>query len=369
MRVTFVTSSLACGGSEASMVTLANALVERGWSITVLLGEAPGAAHFFNLDRRVTCVELGFVPRGSFFARFGTYARGLLSLRRAILKSSPDVVVSFLDWINSFVVVALLGSGIRTVVSQRAPLQFEPLNWFWRGMRHLTYPAAAGFVSVVPDSLSDETAKPHQIQAVIPGPIASPRNVKPLAASNVNGAFRIVAVGRLHHQKGFDLLIDAYAMLVPDIPASSLWIFGEGALRAQLEKKVATLNLGSRSFLPGPISDPYAELAQADLFVLSSRFEGYPRALAEAMMMGLPVVSFDCPGAPGSMIVHEHNGLLVPMGDTRSLAQAILRLARDPALRRKLGENARAVSHQCGVPAAVDAWITVLQGVVTGHRL
>src|SRR3989337_2116886 len=106
---------------------------------------------------------------------------------------------------------------------------------------------------------------------------------------------RIVAVGRLEHQKGFDLLLHAFARIAPEWPEASLTIFGEGPLRGMLEEQVKQQNIFGRAFFPGVSKTPGSWIQCANIFVLSSRFEGFPNVLVEAMTAGLPVVAFDCP--------------------------------------------------------------------------
>jgi glycosyltransferase involved in cell wall biosynthesis len=159
-------------------------------------------------------------------------------------------------------------------------------------------------------------------------------------------ARRILGAGRLNQQKGFDLLLEAFALVVPEQPHWRLRICGQGALRPSLRRRAKELGLAGRAELPGPCRDLRGEMAQASVFVLSSRFEGFPLALLEAMSLGMAVVSFDCPTGPRDLVENGRNGLLVPPEDVPALAEAIARVATDEALRRRLGaaalETARA---------------------------
>ena len=150
---------------------------------------------------------------------------------------------------------------------------------------------------------------------------------------------RVLAAGRLNRQKGFDWLIDAWAQLEPRHPEWTLRICGEGEDREQLEQQVARLGL-ERIDLPGNCDDIGAQMSAASIFVLSSRFEGFPLILCEAMRKGMAPVSFDCPTGPAEMIDDGENGLLAPLGDVDALAEALSRVIEDGDLRRRCGLQA-----------------------------
>jgi glycosyltransferase involved in cell wall biosynthesis len=168
----------------------------------------------------------------------------------------------------------------------------------------------------------------------------------------------------LQPEKGHERLLQAFATLAPRHPTWTLTIYGEGPERPRLEAAIATLGLGERVFLPGATTEPFARLAEADLFVLSSTYEGFPNALCEAMAVGLPVVSFDCPSGPAELITHSVDGLLVPPGDVGGLAAALDRLMGAPTERAQLGARAREVRERLTLPAILAMWDDVLQPAI-----
>ncbi|HEX2315397.1 MAG TPA: glycosyltransferase family 4 protein [Thermomonospora sp.] len=166
----------------------------------------------------------------------------------------------------------------------------------------------------------------------------------------------IVTAGRLTRQKGYDLLVRAYAEVAPAHPDWSLRIFGSGRERARLAKLIAELGLEGTVELRGPSTDLGPELARASVCVLSSRYEGMPMVILEAMSKGLPVVAFDCPTGPGELITHGENGLLVPPKDVGGLAAALRKVIEDDALRRRLGERARRSADRYALPEVGARW-------------
>jgi len=171
----------------------------------------------------------------------------------------------------------------------------------------------------------------------------------------------ILAMGRLSPEKGFDLLLQAFAQLAGRNSDWTLAIAGEGPRRSMLEQQIAHLGLSDRVRLLGWVSQPHRLMRQARLFVLSSRYEGFPVALLEAMACGLPAVSFDCDSGPREIIRHELDGLLVPPGDVSALAGSIERLLRDDALRATLAHHARDVAQRFSQESFAAKWEEVLQ--------
>lgn len=151
----------------------------------------------------------------------------------------------------------------------------------------------------------------------------------------------VIAAGRLYKQKGFDLLIPAFAQVVAAHPDWRLRIFGTGPRQQRLQEQIDELGLTEHVKLMGRSDTFDEELAKSSMFVLSSRFEGLPMVMIEAMAHALPVVSFDCPTGPADVITHEKDGLLVPPRDIDALAQAMIRAIEDPDLRKRLGAAAR----------------------------
>lgn len=175
-------------------------------------------------------------------------------------------------------------------------------------------------------------------------------------------AHQLMAAGRLIHQKGFDLLLPAFATVAPRHPDWTLDIFGEGHMRQKLEKLVVELGLSGRVRVNGSTDRLGDRMRDASVLVLSSRFEGFPLILLEAMAAGLSVVSFDCPTGPGEIITDETDGILIPAQDVPALAAALDRIMADESLRRRLAAAAPAAVRPYSSQQVGQRWDELLAG-------
>jgi glycosyltransferase involved in cell wall biosynthesis len=170
----------------------------------------------------------------------------------------------------------------------------------------------------------------------------------------------VVAAGRLTPQKGFDMLIPAFAQVVERHPDWTLRICGGGPQRGRLAKLIMEHGLSNNVLLMGPVKRLDLQMSEASMYVLSSRFEGLPMVMIEAMSLGLPVVSFDCPTGPGDVIEDGRSGLLIPDGDIDALAAGMLRVIEDEPLRRALGAGASARAKDFSLDSIGPRWQALL---------
>ena len=178
-----------------------------------------------------------------------------------------------------------------------------------------------------------------------------------------------LAAGRLTRQKGFDLLIPAWAPVARAHPEWKLRICGKGDQKAELLELIEQHGVQDSVELAGPATNMGAEFASASIFVLSSRYEGFPLILIEAMSKGLGVVSFDCPTGPSDIIDDHRNGLLVqPHKDVEALTAALMEMASDEDLRRRCGAAAAETAREFTIDAVGPMWDELLQGLVQTHR-
>ncbi|MEV4175852.1 glycosyltransferase family 4 protein [Nonomuraea sp. NPDC049709] len=179
----------------------------------------------------------------------------------------------------------------------------------------------------------------------------------------------VIAAGRLVPQKGFDLLIQAFAQVVPEHPEWRLRIFGTGPRGGQLAGLVAQYGLDEHVSLPGRTDRLERELTDASVYALSSRFEGLPMVMIEAMTHALPVVAFDCPTGPGDVLTDGVDGVLVPPRDVDALAAALNRVIADRDLRVRMGRAAARASRAYGPEQVMPLWEDLFSELAAGERV
>jgi GalNAc-alpha-(1->4)-GalNAc-alpha-(1->3)-diNAcBac-PP-undecaprenol alpha-1,4-N-acetyl-D-galactosaminyltransferase len=352
-RLTAVISSLEAGGAERMMALLTGAWVERGWEVTLLTMAGPTQEDFFEVDRRVDLRHLDLYRRshGGLDAVVSNLRR-VRVLRGAIRSSQPDVVLSFMVATNVLTILASIGLRTPVVVEEHTDPSVHTLRSPWRFLRRMTYPLAASVIALSPPALAALGPSRGRNGRVIPNPVMPP----PPGMVSPSDPPAIVAIGRLAPEKGFDLLLAAFARVATLHGDWRLEIWGEGPERAALERLRDSLGLSDRVVLPGRTREPYHVLRRASLFVLSSRREGFPTVLGEAMSCGLPVVSVDCPSGPRQLIRDGIDGLLVPPEDVRALADAMERIMLDRSFARDLSSRAPMVVERFALPTVLERW-------------
>ena len=364
-HILFLVSSMQGGGAERVAALLCNHWVEQGHQVTLMPTFSGRGECLYPLDKRV---RLDYLADRVGTTRQSAWnkLRRLWIMRRIIHKEKPDVVVSFLSHVNVAAILAGLGSGVPVVVSERTYPPMMPLGSGLEQLRHWSYPYAA--MVVMQTELGQSwlaSAVPRARGRVIPNPVVYPLPCgEPRLAPNIlvpDGRALLLAVGRLGEEKHFDLVIEAFAQLASDHPQWDLVILGEGQERTALEAQRDRLGLGARIHLPGRVCNLADWYQRASLYVMSSRFEGFPNTLLEAMAHGLPAVSVDCDTGPRDIIRHDVNGRLVPPHEgAEGLACALEELIANPQARQRMAEAAVDVRQRFSMARIAAQWDQLL---------
>ena len=332
--LSFFIQDLREGGAERNVARLLNGVVARGVPTELVVIERRGS-FFDELDRRVRVVEL---------AQKRTMT-SVLGLKRYIEQRRPVALVSSLTHTNVAAILAnrLARPRTRLIVVERN--QFSLNRQLKRGLVRFAYQMVprlycqADFIGAVSEGVRDDLADtahlPLERIEVLHNPVVS-EGLAEKAGEPIDHPWLqpgqppvVLGVGRLSTQKNFPLLIDAFARVRAKRPAR-LIILGEGSLRPELEKRIEALGIAEDVDLPGFDANPFRYMRHAAVFVLSSDWEGLPTALIEAMACGTPVVSTDCQSGPREVLLDGRLGPIVPRGDARALAEAILATISHP---------------------------------------
>lgn len=360
MRLTLVISSLGCGGAERVMTAMANYWAARGRVITLLTLDDDSSPPFYDLDERIRHKPLGLAGfSGNSLTGLWNNLKRIYRLRRAIRASNPNAVISFMDKTNVVTLLATRGLGVPVIVSEHTDPSLKSIGSIWQQLRRWTYPFADRIVVLSKTALDYFPRILRSRACIIPNPVSQPQMNTPSDRQLLKPS--LVAMGRFIQEKGFDLLLQAFARVKDKHRGWTLTILGEGQLRAELEAMRDTLGLNDRVFLPGTVKHPQEVLMQGDLFVMSSRREGFPMALCEAMACGLPAICTACSDGPTSIVRNEIDGLLIPTEDVDALAEALDRLMADEAERRRLANSAQSVTDRFGVEKVMSMWDEALE--------
>lgn len=326
-RIAFYLPSLRGGGAERAVLTIANGFASRGYDVDLVLAKAVGP-YLSEVSEKLQIIDL----------ESEQVAYSLVGLCRYLRKAKPLALYSAMRHANVIAALAckLAGTGTRLIISERNALSAS--DWQSNGFRAFilkllmrrAYLSADKIVAVsfgVANDLTNQLMIPRNRVIVIYNPIPIRQILSATKCSEPNlwdsaSGIRILAAGRLTRQKGFINLIRAFALL-REKKQATLIIIGEGEQRKELEIEADLLGVSNDLILPGFIQNPFPLMAQADLFVLSSLWEGLPNVLIQAMACGVPIVSTDCPYGPIEILENGKWGKLVPPGDIVSLANAM----------------------------------------------
>ncbi|MGB3797450.1 MAG: glycosyltransferase family 4 protein [Alteraurantiacibacter sp.] len=346
----FVISGLGAGGAERVISQIADHWNARGVTVEIASFDRPGDPEFHHFGSEIIRHRIGSETTGKL-----SKLTNLRNLRGLLTTSRPDVVVSFLTKNNLLALIATAGLPIPVICCERNNPERQEKHPAWNRLLALAYRRAKLIICQTDTVKRCFSSSVQDRLRVIPNPVSAWSQAREPA-----DAHRIVAVGRLTEQKGFDVLLDAFSQLGPEAEDWQLDIFGEGPQREALETQIARLKIERRVTLMGNSATPGGWVENAGLFVLSSRYEGFPNVLGEAMAAGLPVVATRCDFGPEEMIEDGQSGLLVQPENPAALARALQQCIEDRPMRKRLGSRAAEAVTEFAPPRILRQWDAVL---------
>lgn len=358
-KILMVIPSLVGGGAERVMTTLANGLSE-DYDVEILT--ISSAETFYKLNNSVKVSTLGRrVNRKNsltlLFTKIGCAISGFFGMYKAVKQKNPHTIIAFLGT-ATFPLTILRFFGLikcRLIVSERADPTVR--GGFYKWFERTFFPKADVIVCQGQRVEQFFKVRDRKKCVVIPNPICA-EAIPPLY--NGNRRKCIVGVGRLASQKNFTMLINAFSKLPEEFSEYKLEIYGMGPMQSALEKQIESLSISDRATLMGVQKNVMFSVADATLYVMSSDYEGFPNALAEAMATGLPVISTDFPTGVASEIVGADNGIVIPIGDENALLCAMVELLSDEERREKMSLENRKCLDTFSEDVVLKMWKEVI---------
>lgn len=365
------------GGMERVLANKANWLVAHGHEVIIVTTDQRGESPYFPLDARIKCYDLAINYEEnngkSFLNKLIHYPfkqwKHKVRLTALLKELRPDIVISM--FCNDASFIPSIKDGSKKILEIHFS-RFKRLQYGRKGLWRLAdwwrYKTDAKVVSrfdkfVVLTHEDKEYWGNLRNMCVIPN--ARTFEVNQPATLE---AKKVVAVGRLNHQKGFDRLIDAWSIVDNVVSGWKLQIVGDGELRELLQNNIRELGLSNQINIGRAEKDMVSVYKDASILAMSSRYEGLPMVLLEAQAAGLPIVSFDCKCGPKDVIENGVDGFLVEDGDIEQLAQKLVVLMQDANLRKQMGSAAYAHSERYSEERVMKQWTELFDEVVEGKE-
>lgn len=340
-------------GTERTTSLLANEFHKQGHEVSIISVFRTGKMPGFQLNPGINIkylVHEEYSHSNGFYYIFKQYIKAIKHIREYYSSNHVDIIIgqafltNFFLWLSGYAKIAIACEHFKYGM-------YTPSIRFFRN--HIY----RGFKKVVVLTDNDaSTYQKHNIDAeVIPNMVSFE-----IEDIHKDDCKRIISVGRLHHQKGYDLLLPALKQVFKKHPDWNMVIYGEGDDRVMLEQLCCELDITQNVNLPGFSIDIRHEYRNSSFYVMSSRYEGLPMVLLEAMACGLPVISFDCPEGPRT-ILSGNSGILVPAEDINALSDAIIRMIEQPTLRSEYSSKSLNVAKEYSPNEIYNKWQLLLK--------
>lgn len=353
------------GGMEKIIINKANYLVEKGFKVFIITTEQKGRASFFGIHPSIECFDLGInyedENNTSFIRKFISFQRKQRihkeRLRDILYRIKADIVISTFG--NEVNFLYSIKDGSRKLLEIHFSKFFRnqlDRKGIWKIVdKYRSYvdeKKVKKYDKFVVLTHEDKSFWKNQNNiTVIPNFISIQKNKSELKNK------RAIAVGRLSYQKGYERMIKAWSIVEKQHPEWILDIYGNGENKEELSELISELGLNGKIRINKATSKIEQEYADASVFLLSSRYEGLPMVLLEAMSFGLAIVSYDCKCGPKDIITNYRNGILVKEGDIENFAKEIINVIENQDLRNRLGQNAGIDIEKYSIDVIMKQWI------------
>lgn len=348
-KIMFYINTIHYGGAERVIVNLANEFLNRGYETVFITSYKVNQEYFLNkkilrLSLEEKKSEESFIKRN---------ITRTLRLRKICRDQKPDILVSFMAEPNFRAIMATRFMKINNLISVRNDPNKEYPSFFYRFVARMLYPFASGCVFQTEDAKKWFSKRIQEKSKIILNHV----DEKFYKVNYTGTRKNIVTVGRLEAQKNHEMLIRGFALIADEFPSENLLIYGEGSQLKELKTLSSSLGLNNRVFFMGTANNIQEKIKDAKLFVLSSDYEGLPNALMEAMALGIPVVSTDCPcGGPRMLIDDKINGLLVKTSDVHGLSKAMRKILIESSFASILSEKAKIKAQEFESHKVFEKW-------------
>ncbi|WP_404429635.1 glycosyltransferase [Sutcliffiella horikoshii] len=346
-KIAFVLGGMGNGGAERVVSILANHYAKKGKSVDIITLLSSNCT--YQLEPNVRLISLARQDK----SRKTQLINWIKDIRKYNKENRPYCIVSFFAKINIIVLLALFDRIGDIVVSERNDPAKDGRGILIRTLTHMLYPKAKKVIFQTTWAKSCFKEDVRNNSEIVQNPVSE------ISLEKVKKEKKIVNVGKLLDQKNQNLLIRAFAQISEEFPDHKLVIYGEGANRVELEKLIKELGLVHRVELPGWIKDIHRKVAESELFVLSSNYEGLSNALLEAMMLGIPCISTNCAGS-NEVIKTNVNGFLVETNNLNDLVNKMRYMLEKPSLSKKMGRQGQIDIQELGVTKIISKWEDII---------
>ena len=350
-KVIFVTNFLGNGGAARVMSVVANYLVER--NIEVEICSFLDREGTYKLNKKIKYNIIECKKQNNTLKKI----ERIFKLRKILKESKGATIISFEYFVNMQTIIANMFLKNRLIVSERNDPNKMGNGKIVRRLRNFLYKYIDYLVCQTLDAKAYFPQKIQEKTVIIPNPIM------PNLPKRFEGKRKkeIVTFCRIEKQKNLKMMVDAFKMLSTDYGDYKLVIYGDGTFKKELEEYIKKINLENKIIINHFIQDVHSRIVDSCMFVSSSDYEGISNSMLEAMGMGLPTICTDCPcGGARMMIENNVNGILVPVGDTKAMYQAMKTIIENPEFAEKISKNAIKINDDLRQEKICKMWVEIL---------